>query len=246
VTATADSIPLIVASILSKKLAAGLDALVMDVKFGSRAFMREFDQAQRLAHSLVEVGWGAGLLVQVRLAATDHEALARLEEALRSGQAAERFAPIDMRALGLAVLEPGGGRRRAEDPIDHAMRFSELAPLGAVLEPGGPPGAGTCTQRGGCANGSRYGAGRLYLVRHNAGRTIEQRDRGARHRGASGGGRIMSPNELLEAARVARERASADGPDVDPGPSPPGGRRHRPRICGAASATFNGTAESKR
>jgi thymidine phosphorylase len=61
VTATVDSIPLIVASILSKKLAAGIDALVMDVKFGSGAFMRAFDHAHCLARSLVEVGWGAGL-----------------------------------------------------------------------------------------------------------------------------------------------------------------------------------------
>jgi len=230
VTATVDSIPLIVASILSKKLAGGLDALIMDVKFGSGAFMREFDRARRLARSLVEVGCGAGLptvalltdmdqplapcagnaievraaldylggrarparldqvtralgatlLVQARLAATEDEALARLEEALCSGQAAERFARmvaglggpgdlfermdhyleqapivravpvrdracarercrvarIDTRALGLAVLELGGGRRRAEDRIDHAVGLSELAPLGAVLEPG--------------------------------------------------------------------------------------------------------------
>lgn len=229
-TATVESIPLIVASILSKKLAAGLDALVMDVKFGSGAFMRGFDQAQRLAERLVEVGSGAGLptvalltdmdqplapcagnaievraaldylagrarparldevtralgstlLLQVRLAVTEDEARCRLDEALRSGQAAERFARmvkglggpgdlfertdhylerapivravpvpervrvpnhrriarIDTRALGLAVLELGGGRRRAEDRIDHAVGLSELAPLGAVLDPG--------------------------------------------------------------------------------------------------------------
>ncbi|RKF15734.1 thymidine phosphorylase [Alginatibacterium sediminis] len=60
VTATVDSIPLITASILSKKLAAGLDALVMDVKTGNGAFMRRTQDAQALAKSIVSVSKAAG------------------------------------------------------------------------------------------------------------------------------------------------------------------------------------------
>ncbi len=61
VTATVESLDLITASILSKKLAAGLDALVMDVKFGSGAFMQRFEDAEALAESIVTVSKGAGL-----------------------------------------------------------------------------------------------------------------------------------------------------------------------------------------
>lgn len=61
VTATVESLPLITASILSKKRAAGLQALVMDVKCGSGAFCRTPEQAQALARSLVDVARGAGL-----------------------------------------------------------------------------------------------------------------------------------------------------------------------------------------
>lgn len=61
VTATVDSVPLITASILSKKLAAGLETLVLDVKVGSGAFMTDLEEARTLARSLVEVANGAGV-----------------------------------------------------------------------------------------------------------------------------------------------------------------------------------------
>lgn len=61
ITATVESIDLITASILSKKLAAGLQGLVMDVKFGSGAFMTDYDDAKKLAESIVDVACHAGL-----------------------------------------------------------------------------------------------------------------------------------------------------------------------------------------
>jgi thymidine phosphorylase len=61
VTATVESVPLITASILSKKLAAGLQGLVLDVKVGSGAFTQDLAHAQALAASLVRVARGAGL-----------------------------------------------------------------------------------------------------------------------------------------------------------------------------------------
>ena len=61
VTATVESTPLIVASILSKKLAAGLDALVMDVKVGSGAFMKTPERAVELAESIIFTAKNAGL-----------------------------------------------------------------------------------------------------------------------------------------------------------------------------------------
>ncbi|MGV0876161.1 thymidine phosphorylase [Martelella sp. FLE1502] len=61
VTATVESMPLIVSSILSKKLAAGLQTLVLDVKFGNGAFMTDPEDAKALARLLVRVASGAGL-----------------------------------------------------------------------------------------------------------------------------------------------------------------------------------------
>jgi thymidine phosphorylase len=226
ITATIESIPLLTASILSKKLAAGLDGLVMDVKWGSGAFMTEEAGARALATSIVEVARQAGLptvalltdmnevlgttagnaiemieaidyLTGARrdtrlhdvtialgaemlrlggLAKDQEEARARVEAALASGAAAERFAQmvaalggpsdllerprahlaeapciiplpapragyvarIDVRRLGVAVLELGGGRRRVDEAIDHAVGLSEVVGIGAAISPERP------------------------------------------------------------------------------------------------------------
>ena len=76
VTATVESVDLITASILSKKLAAGLEGLVLDVKFGNGAFLTDPEQAELLARSLVDGANGAGCKTSALL--TDmNEPLAR-------------------------------------------------------------------------------------------------------------------------------------------------------------------------
>ena len=70
-TGSVESVPLIVSSILSKKLAAGLQALVLDVKHGSGAFMAELDDARALARALVDVGNAAGLPTRALLTDMD-------------------------------------------------------------------------------------------------------------------------------------------------------------------------------
>ena len=71
VTATVPSIPLITASIMSKKLVEGLDGLVLDVKVGRGAFLSRIEDAQTLAHAMVEVGAARGLAVTAVLSAMD-------------------------------------------------------------------------------------------------------------------------------------------------------------------------------
>ena len=207
VTATVESLPLIVSSILSKKLAAGLDALVLDVKCGSGAFMTNETDALTLARHLVETSEALGLpaiafltdmeaplgravgnavevasaieclnghgpedvmelvftLGTAMLCLADAEGSwdsqwARLEHAVQSREGLDRFstmireqggdasivqdpkrlpqaggradvlapeagyvAALDARGIGRAVLELGGGRKKAEDPVDFAV-----------------------------------------------------------------------------------------------------------------------------
>jgi len=71
VTATVDSIPLITASIMSKKLAAGIDGLVLDVKVGNGSFIPKLTRAEQLARSLIRVGQAFGKRVTTYLTSMD-------------------------------------------------------------------------------------------------------------------------------------------------------------------------------
>jgi pyrimidine-nucleoside phosphorylase len=95
VTATVECIPLIVASILSKKLAAGIDALVLDVKVGRGAFMKNEVDARSLAHSLVRVGTRSGKRVSAVLTDMETPLGAAVGNAIETREA-------------LAVLSGGG------------------------------------------------------------------------------------------------------------------------------------------
>jgi thymidine phosphorylase len=89
VTATVESIPLITASILSKKLAAGLGHLVLDVKTGSGAFMATLEEARGLAESLVAVANGAGLPTTALITDMDEPLAPCAGNALEVAHAAE-------------------------------------------------------------------------------------------------------------------------------------------------------------
>jgi len=144
-TGTVESIPLIVASILSKKLAEGLDALVMDVKTGSGAFMAAREDAQELAGALVEVAGGAGVPTTALLTDMDEvlgttagnavevrEAIAML----RGEDVEPRFADVTLR-LSRALLELGG---LDPDGVDDALASGAAAERFArmVAQLGGP------------------------------------------------------------------------------------------------------------
>jgi pyrimidine-nucleoside phosphorylase len=106
VTATVECIPLIVASILSKKLAEGIDALVLDVKVGSGAFMKDEVRARELATALVRVGTQAGKRVVARLTDMDSPLGVAVGNAIETREALELLhgrGPADLREVTLAL-----------------------------------------------------------------------------------------------------------------------------------------------
>ncbi|KAL1639320.1 hypothetical protein SLS58_008033 [Diplodia intermedia] len=153
VTATVESVDLITASILGKKLAAGLDVLVMDVKTGNGAFMARTEQAQELAASIVAVANGAG--TRTRALITDMSApLARsagnaveVEEAVALLKGEVRSARLWEITLALAeetLVEAGiaATRDEAREKLLRAWESGEAAArFGRMVEAlGGPAG----------------------------------------------------------------------------------------------------------
>lgn len=148
VTATVESIPLITASIMSKKMAEGLDGLVLDVKVGGAAFMKTRDDARRLAESMVSVGEEMGKRVVAFLTRME-EPLGRMVgnacEVVESMETLSGRGPADVRelvvSLGGAMVELAhqvsfdDGRTRIERSLDDGSAMDRWR--GMVEQQGG-------------------------------------------------------------------------------------------------------------
>ena len=137
VTATVDSIPLIASSIMSKKLAAGSHSIVLDVKFGSGAFMKTEEDAAALARAMVDIGTACGRNVSAVLTNMDIPLGCGIGNALEVEEAMEVLrgeGPADLRtvsivlashmvslALGIPVEE---AKARVEDTLDTGRAWS--------------------------------------------------------------------------------------------------------------------------
>jgi pyrimidine-nucleoside phosphorylase len=151
VTATVESIPLIVASILSKKLAEGIDGLVLDVKCGGGAFMKDRKSARALAQALVSVGKGAGKRVSALITDMSTPIGRTIGNALETREALEVLrggGPADTRALtlelGAEMLVVGGRAKKRDAALELLQRaLDDRSALGVfrrmVKAQGGDP-----------------------------------------------------------------------------------------------------------
>ena len=139
VTGTVESIDLITASILSKKLAAGLEALVLDVKCGSGAFMKTQADAEALARALVRAAQGAGCMTTALITDMSQPLATAAGNALEVIEVMETLTGTSVNsalwditcALGGEALALGG---LAADPADGAGRIEQALESGAAAE----------------------------------------------------------------------------------------------------------------
>ena len=177
VTATVDIVPLIAASIMSKKLAAGADAIVLDVKVGDGAFMKTVEDAQILAESMLDLGRRAGRDVVCLLTDMDQPLGAAVGNALELREASATLrgeGPGDLTELVLEAsawllslsdldVDVAEGRRRAEAAVADGSAHEryerwiraqggdpslDALPSAPVVAPVEAPHAGTVTRLG--------------------------------------------------------------------------------------------------
>jgi pyrimidine-nucleoside phosphorylase len=177
VTATIDIVPLIAASIMSKKLAAGADAIVLDVKVGDGAFMKTLADARVLAESMLDLGRRAGREVVCMLTDMEQPLGAAVGNALEIREAAATLrgeGPPDFTALVLDAcarllalsdlgVDVAEGRRRAEAAVADGSAYARYErwiraqggdpalaalPSAPVVRPVPAPRAGTVTHLG--------------------------------------------------------------------------------------------------
>ncbi len=129
VTATVDSIPLIAASIMSKKLAEGIQGLVLDVKTGSGAFMRERAHARRLAQTMIAIGKKMGTNVTVLITGMDQplgRAVGNSLEIVEAIHALRGNGPRDLieltYALGVEMLVMAGMAKEFKEGMRRLTR----------------------------------------------------------------------------------------------------------------------------
>ncbi|MGK7311690.1 MAG: thymidine phosphorylase [Candidatus Longimicrobiales bacterium M2_2A_002] len=159
VTATVESVPLIASSIMSKKIAEGIDGLVLDVKAGNGAFMPEEDRALELARTMIDVGAGQGLDVVALITAMDRPLGRAIGNALEVVEAVDVLrggGPEDLRevtvALAAEMLVLAGtaatvadGRDQATAALDDGRAFERFRRV--IEAQGGDPAALDDTDR---------------------------------------------------------------------------------------------------
>ncbi|HLX72885.1 MAG TPA: thymidine phosphorylase [Verrucomicrobiae bacterium] len=128
VTGTVPSIPLIVSSILSKKLAENLDALVLDVKFGAAAFMRTKTEARELAQAMVSLGNKCGVNTRAMLTSMDAplgRAVGNWLEVKEAVECLENKGPVDSRELVLDCAAHLLLQTKRASTLNAALRLAE-------------------------------------------------------------------------------------------------------------------------
>lgn len=128
VTDTVDSIPLIAGSIMSKKIASGTNALVMDVKTGAGAFMKSDEDAEKLARTLVEIGKGAGMDAMAVISDMNQplgNAIGNALEIQESIEVLKNNGPADLVDLVLTIGSQMVVMAKKADTLDEARTMLE-------------------------------------------------------------------------------------------------------------------------